>query len=62
MKFENKNGILSLYFEGSINSDNASVVEKEIDEMLKVYEDVDKIMKAKTVEIQNKLRWKLIED
>ena len=34
MKFENKNGILSLYFEGSINSDNASVVEKEIDEIV----------------------------
>ena len=38
------------------------ISEEEIDEMLKVYEDVDKIMKAKTIEIQNKLGWELIKD
>ena len=38
------------------------ITEEEIDEMLKVYEDVDKIMKAKTIEIQTKLGWTLIED
>ena len=56
------NGIKVLDYDLIRTFKEPRVTEEEIDEMIKVYEDVDKIMKAKTIEIQTKLGWSLIED
>lgn len=56
------NGIKVLDYDWIRTFKEPRITEEEIDEMLKVYEDVDKIMKVKTIEIQTKLGWALIED
>lgn len=56
------NGISILDKKWMTTFHHSPITEKEINKMIEVYEDVDKIMKEKTLEIQNKLGWEIIKD
>ena len=53
------NGLKVLDYEWRRTFHHYPITEEEIDKMLKVYEDYDKLAKAKTKEIQDNLGWEL---